>query len=328
MRILFIFTGGTIGCTSGEDCISPDRLKTSALIEAYEKKYGIIGEYDVATPYYALSENNTGRQLGMAAEAVLDGISKGYDGIVLTHGTDTLQYTAAALSYVLGNDCAPVCIVSANYPVDDERSNGIDNLHGAITIIRNSCKGVFVPYRNADEPVKIHRASRLLMSRAFSDEVMSVGGKHYGIVDADGFRANPDYSEKSDELTPFGAVTLSERADSILRLFPFVGMSYPEIDNDVKCIITESYHSGTINTDSEDASRFFERASELGIPVFVAGAADGKTYESTLKFREWGCIPVPDIAPVALYIKLWLAHEKGMEFSKIVGMSLGGDIFT
>ena len=105
-----------------------------------------------------------------------------YDGIIVTHGTDTLPYSAAALSYALGNDCIPVCIVSSNYPISDERANGIDNLHGAIRLMESGYTtgetgnddkdagihcGVFVSYRNHDGVIYIHRASRLLETAAF-----------------------------------------------------------------------------------------------------------------------------------------------------------------
>ena len=63
MKLLFIFTGGTIGSTMHGDVISPDGTKSRKIIEAYRDKFGIDFEYDTVEPYTELSENNTGRNI-------------------------------------------------------------------------------------------------------------------------------------------------------------------------------------------------------------------------------------------------------------------------
>lgn len=328
MSILFIFTGGTIGSTAGESCISLDGNKPRALIEAYEKKYGSIGEYDVLAPYSMLSENNTGETVKQLAETVTENIGRGYDGIIVAHGTDTLQYTAAALGYVVGNDSIPVCVVSSNFPLDDERANALDNLYGAMRIISDRLgRGVFVPYKNTNGTLRVHRGTRLLSSRAFSDDVDSVCGKFFGEFDCNGkFLPNAQYSENKDEIAAFPCENLKSDCPEILRLSSYVGMTYPTLDEQVKCVIFESYHSGTVNTLSDKAEKFFLDAENKNIPVFITGAPDAKSYESTLKYGEWGCIPVSDIAPIALYMKLWLAISNNINPVEIAGKSLGGDI--
>ena len=148
MKILFVFTGGTIGSTQIGEVISTDRGKPYAIISAYAKKYGISFDYDTVEPYTELSENNTGEHIRLLAECVR-ARAHAYDGVIVTHGTDTLQYTAAALGYALGLDAPPVCVVAANRPIEREDSNGLDNLHGAISFIKNGGgKGAFVVYRN------------------------------------------------------------------------------------------------------------------------------------------------------------------------------------
>ena len=99
MKLLFIFTGGTIGSTLDGAYISPDRSKAYRLIEAYAEKYGIDFEYDLTEPYTSLSENNTGLQIKALCSSVKASLGQGYDGIIVTHGSDTLQYSAAAVGY-------------------------------------------------------------------------------------------------------------------------------------------------------------------------------------------------------------------------------------
>ena len=91
MKLLFIFTGGTIGSTLREHVMSAGESKAYAIINAYEKRYGISFDYDIDEPYVELSENNTGRHIRTLCEAVRRGLCGGYDGIIVTHGSDTLQ---------------------------------------------------------------------------------------------------------------------------------------------------------------------------------------------------------------------------------------------
>ena len=196
MKLLFVFTGGTIGSTEISKSIGLEHGKGYRLIEAYREKYSVDFSYDTVEPYTLLSENLTGEHIRSLVGCVLDGIREGYDGIVVTHGTDTLQYTSAAIGYCVPIDSIPVCIVSANRPIEHPHSNGLTNLHAAITfIIEGRGGGVFVPYLNDGEDITyIHRATRLMGGIPFSDRVESIKGGYYGYYGSDMvYRANETY---------------------------------------------------------------------------------------------------------------------------------------
>ena len=327
MKILFVFTGGTIGSTSDGKYISPDAKKPYSLLDAYSRRYGVDFDYTVCEPYRALSENNTGKELKMLICAIES--AKSYDGIIVTHGTDTLQYTAAALGYCFGNACAPICIVSSNYPIEDERANGICNLHAAIELIKTGyARGVFVPYRNQGENItRIHRATRLLPHDAFSDTVRSVKGIEYGYFADDGsFAANSDFTELSDELSLPSIDKLCEQATEIVRMQAFVGMTYPTLDDSVRYVIIDAYHSGTVDTVSQGARAFFEEARARGIKVFLSGAYGGEQYGSAIAFEELSIVPIKDISPISLYIKLWLYSLDREVDARLLSKSRAGDI--
>ena len=135
MKILVIFTGGTIGSTCENGIISPDKEKKYRLLEAYFANGG-KAEFDTAQPYTVLSENLNGEHLSLLYKSVKEAISQNiYDGIIVTHGTDTLQYTSAFLSYMLGLCNTPVVLVSSNYPIDNPKANGVDNFTAAVDFI-------------------------------------------------------------------------------------------------------------------------------------------------------------------------------------------------
>ena len=330
MKILFVFTGGTIGSTLGEgNIISPDAAKSYKIIEAYGAKYPVDFEYDTLEPYTELSENNTGANLKRLAACVAQKLDGGYDGIVITHGTDTLQYTAAALGYAIGNDSVPICIVSATRPIEHAQSNALDNLHAAVSFIRQGAgRGVFVPYRNDNsDTVMLHRATRLLAGKAFSDEVSSIFDSVYGHFDADfKFIKNENYSEKADEIAPLDLSSLKDFSEKILLLPAYTGMNYTGISKKVKYILLNTYHSGTVNTKSERAKKFFLKAKKKGVRVYATGVTGGPDYASAAEYDALGIVGLKNVSPVAAYIKLWILSEIGADTDSAMTASLAGDI--
>ena len=328
MNLLFIFTGGTIGSTRHENVISPDANKPRHLIEKYKANFGIDFEYSVEEPYTELSENNTGEHIKKLSLCVINNLNKGFDGIIVTHGTDTLQYSAAALGYTVPSNSIPICVVSANRPIEDKSSNALANLRAAVCFIKNNCgRGVFVPYKNEkDAFVKIHRATRLLASRAFSDDVASIFDSEYGQFDNNGtFHKNIHYDESDDSIPTLNPSVFCETSKRILFLHPYVGMNYPSLTNDTKYILLSSYHSGTVNTKSKAAVDFFKKAKELGIKVYLTGVSNTPEYESAILFRELGITPLKNISPIAAYVKLWLISCNKTDENNL-NCSLGGDI--
>ena len=320
MKLLFIFTGGTIGSTEADGVIAPNAQGTRLLLKKYAERHPVDFTYDTLSPFTELSENFTGDHIARILCAVSENAEK-YDGVVVTHGTDTLSYTAAALGYAMGSESLPVCLVSSAYPLEDERENGTENLFGAISLIRAGTeRGVFVPYQNEkDEAVTVHRATRLSSSLALLHQIYSVNGTYYGKTAADGtFHKNPDFHEESDALCAPLSLSLSERNDAVLRVFPYPGMVYPEITKGVRAILLDTYHSGTVDGKSRATHAFLKEARKKGIPVFVTGNA---TYESAEIFDEYAVTRL-SLSPIAAYMKLWLYGD-----SINLSHSRGGDLF-
>lgn len=320
MKLLFIFTGGTIGSVTVDGVISPAEGTPYLLLEKYSEKHPVDFTYDTLVALNELSENFTGMHITKIITDVL-AHAKDYDGIVITHGTDTLAYTASALGYALGNESVPVCLVSSAYPLEDARENGVENLFGAISLLRlGTEKGVFVPYQNEKGgEVTVHRATRLSSPLAFLHQIYSVGDLPYGSVDGDGvFRKNPDFSEFSDALPSPEWRSLRERSHGILRIHPAPGMIYPPLPDVPRAVLFDTYHSGTIEGKGHAIHAFLRAAQKNGVPLFVTGNA---TYESARIFDEYGVLRLP-ISPIAAYMKLWLYGAKAD-----LSLSRGGDVF-
>lgn len=170
MKIQAIFTGGTIGSGRGRDGrIAPQQEMRYKLLDWYQR-FGEKMEFQAEEPYYILSENLGAENLNILMECVRGHLRKGWaDGILIMHGTDTLQYTAAILGYVFGWADIPIVLVSSDFPLEDERANGYTNFRYAVEFIKGGYgKGVFVSYSNPGDIPKIHRGTRLLGHRVFS----------------------------------------------------------------------------------------------------------------------------------------------------------------
>ncbi|MCR4841872.1 MAG: asparaginase domain-containing protein [Eubacterium sp.] len=322
MNLLFIFTGGTIGSTSDGEHICLDEDKPRGIIESYRHRFEMPFEYDTRVSHMELSENSGGEFISSTIASVCAGAAEGYDGIVVTHGTDTLSWTASALGYALGNSSVPVVIVSAAYPIEDPRSNAIENLNEAIKFItgtpRDKARGVWVSYKNSGEGALIYRATRLLRQHPFGDRVEAVGHGVFG-----------ELRELPDAIGPFGGDIRLKDNHSIVVIDPRPGYSYPVLPEGTSYIIQNTYHSGTFRTKGADVDNFYGQARLLGVPIFITGIYPGETYESTVAFKRFGALPLPEMSPVAAYMKLWMLSTVTGDRGRVkreMMMSLGGDI--
>lgn len=175
-NILVIFTGGTIGSTITDNIISPNKSTSSLLINKYNELYDDNEcVFDVSYPYSILSENLSATELNILIKEIKQNIEEEYDGIIVTHGTDTIQYTAAALDYIFCDIEIPILIVSSNYPLENVEANGLINFAAAIKFIEdNISNGVFVAYENHDGIVYYHRGNKLVKHLETDDQLFSI----------------------------------------------------------------------------------------------------------------------------------------------------------
>ncbi|MDE7330562.1 MAG: asparaginase domain-containing protein, partial [Clostridia bacterium] len=158
-KICVIFTGGTIGSRVCGDTVDLRNEKKSYLLELYRTRFGSSVDFDEYRPLNILSENIQPSDLEIMADCLRGVKDKGYNGVIITHGTDTLCFTANLFSQIFCDINIPVVFVSALYPLDDERSKGVENFAGAVDFINQAdYGGVFVSFQNFGENCKIHLA--------------------------------------------------------------------------------------------------------------------------------------------------------------------------
>lgn len=181
-NILVVFTGGTIGSTAASGTINTSSEAPFRLIQQFQQHYNNHQQIQLCTiqPLQILSENLAPCVWQPLITAIEAQQPEKFDGIIITHGTDTLAYTAAALSFYFNDIKIPMLLVSSDYPLDDPRANGLDNFICAVEfIVQNIQAGVFVPYRNQQRTAQVHSGSRLTCSWQLSGDFFSVQGKSF-----------------------------------------------------------------------------------------------------------------------------------------------------
>ena len=331
MKICTMFTGGTIGSVMDETgYIGPKEGTPYRVLELYQEQFGNNEEWEIVEPYRILSENLAAENIICLVKEVNEVLQRNdVDGVIITHGTDTLQYGSALLGYIFGNVRIPIVVVSSNYVLEDERANGLTNFQYAVEFIKEKHgTGVFVSYCNKGEFPTIHRATRLQPLIPCSDHVASVQDSWYGRYEKDGYVSNPRYKVKEGGTVlvenPL-EVKLSHFSEGILYIRPYVGMRYPEIPEGVKVVLHGSYHSGTINI-GEELQQFMEQCRQRNITVYLTGVlSDEKSYETVKEYQSLGVCPLYTSSEVAAYCKLWLALSNDLDVKKVMGISVAED---
>ena len=303
MKINVIFTGGTIGSAMQDGYISPIASAKYSLIENYRKKFGSEVEFITYNPYTILSENLSAKILNKLIKAVEESLDTDCDGTIIAHGTDTVQYSAAAIEYYFGNRTKPIIFVSANHPLEHPKSNGNINFETAVEFIKqNMGRGVFVSYSNDLVTADIHCATKLLRHAEFDHKLFSLNGVHSTYKDGE-FSLNADFN--MPEILPCN-VKGFPGSPGILNITasPFEDYNY-SLDG-VNAVVFTPYHSGTLNTESHKFKNFAQKAVERKVPMYVTGIVKGAEYQSIKAYKDLGVIPIYDLTAIALAVKLWL----------------------
>ena len=324
MKIKVIFTGGTIGSRSDGEYIGLGGAPY-VLIERWRKTHGGV-DFECAEPYSILSEELTAENLAALARCVKEQ-ADGADAVIITHGTDTLVYTAAYLGFMFYDTKIPIVLVSSGYPLDDERANGHENFAAAVEFAKTAVGGVFAVW-TADGEARVHLGVRMLMQQPYSDMIESVGGKFFGSVENGGFYQNDICRENGSGIFCGREIIPPTGLRKIMRLDCCPEMYYPAISDDVSAVVLKSYHSGTMCADSR-LEAFVNLAKEKGAPVFLIGANGRESdYETVKKYRALGIIPLAASSPEAVYIKLGLAATYGLDLVKTALSDCGGETVT
>lgn len=271
MKINLVATGGTIGSRliDGELVISDAATTQIASVISADK---VFGDFKIHSAGVDFSDLNTLR-------LTIEKATANADGVVVTHGTDTLAFSASYLAFAFSATAIPIVMCAADNPLTDYDSNGYDVLRAAVSLIESKKRGVYVLYKNPYEMVKIHHGARLIPAHLHESFYFSLPGNN-AFVDTGLMRG----------------MNFELNEHKVLYVSPYVGMDYSALDTaGYSAIVQVAYHSGKINVAAFNG--FAEAHPNL--PMFISTGRKKYTANTFAK----NITQCHGITQSALYIK-------------------------
>lgn len=332
-RILLIATGGTIACTPGSRGLTPT-LAAADMLDFIPKPAVEVECIDLLS----LDSSNVQPEewLVMAREVTERAKTGKYRGIVLTHGTDTMAYTASALSFLLLGVKIPVVLTGSQHPIIQPDSDGRTNLADAIIAACALGRGVYVCFGHA-----VMLGCRAVKTHTFSlNAFESINYPYIGSVQNNAYTPlNAEYAPPAIDSPKFsGEVLAMDPRVALIKLIP--GTSPGMIEAALSCgiagVVVETFGMGGVHSIRRDHNSSFKMLMENGIAVVLASqclneASSLDVYEVSRPLRETGAISAKDMTTEAAVTKLmWaLSHTRDFgELDAIMSRNCCGEIMN
>lgn len=279
-----------------------------------------LANYDFEVIFNILSEDMTPKHWEVLAGHIHRSLSSGVNGIVVTHGTDTMSYTASAIAFALRNLPTPIAFVGAQRSSDRPSTDAALNLLAAVITTLNAPFGesvVVMHSFSSDLEVYVHRGVKVRkMHSSRRDAFQSINDIPLASIDLQKYSMNilnnRYIPRKSiEELT--ASIGFDDRV-ALVKAYPGFQSEIIDvlIDRKFHGIVIEGTGLGHIGSYTIDAVK---RAIEEGIPVVMTtqtllGRVNMNVYTTGRKLLEVGVIPGDDMLPEVAYVKLsWILFQ-------------------
>ena len=305
-RVLIIHTGGTLGMLPRGQGFTRD-------LPHLVPELGVLADVQVESPFLIDSSSTTPEHWQSLARLVA-GQMPDFDGFVITHGTDTMAYTASSLSFMLRNLRKPVVLTGAQRPLMEVRNDARSNLLDAVEVATRRVPEVVICFGGLVLRGNRARKRSLHDLRAFESP------NHPGLGEV-GVTLR---LHRERFLAPRGRFSLHSRLDRRVvhvRLSPGFGSALLGLDvPEVKGVVLEAFGAGNLPLGKDSPVSTLMEMRKRGIPVVLVsgsehGGVDLSLYEGGRAARRAGAISGGDMTGEAAVVKLMLAlgQEEGLD---------------
>lgn len=326
-RFLLLATGGTITASEGPEGLAPALGGEDIL----RSMYGLSAHFnlDVRSILNLDSSNIQPEEWQLIARSI-DEARSDYDGIIVTHGTDTLAYTASILSFMLAGIGIPVVLTGSQLPIHHPLSDAHGNLRCAFAMAGSGVPGIYVAF-----DYKVILGTRAVKVRTTGFHAFeSVNCPYAAIIDANGLVINQTVIPQTA-----GSYALCDQISNdvfLIKLTPgfnpavfdmLLGMHY-------RGIVIEAFGLGGLHFIHRDLIGRLQQIVDLGIAVVICSQclyerSDLSVYQPGKKALAQGVIQGFDMTTEAAVTKLmWCLGQTSdqNEIRKLFATSLAGEV--
>lgn len=326
-KILMITTGGTLASSHSENGLQPGLSGGDIL----DKICGLTEGFQVEKEeLFMIDSSNMQPEHWVAIAQKVYESRKKYDGIVIIHGTDTLAYTASALSFALQNIEIPVVLTGSQVSIENPIADATENLRAALHMAASGCQGVFVAFNR-----KIILGTRASKVRARSFNAFeSINYPYAAKINSDGLMVNPFVTVRKNR----SCILKNKFCTDVFLLKIFPGIS-PDIFNllkemGIKGVYVEGYGIGGLPFWKRNLTAAIGEAVKDGMIVAVGSqctyeGSDFSVYEVGRQVLDCGVIETGNMTTEAAVTKLmWVLghYEDPVMIHKMMQTNLVGEL--
>jgi L-asparaginase len=311
-KILLIYTGGTIGMMKNFETGALKAFNFSKLLQKIPELKQLDCDIETVSFEHPIDSSNMNPEKWIQIAEMIESHYVDFDGFVVLHGSDTMSYSASALSFMLENLNKPVVFTGSQLPIGDLRTDAKENLITAIQIasLQNRNKPVITEVCLYFE-YKLHRGNRTTKINA--EHFNAFASPNYPPLAESGvhLKISPDLLSPKNGTKKFTVHKFMDDNVAIIKMFPGINeavfsaiLSIPNL----KGIILETYGSGNAPTEEWFVSTI-KAAIQNGLHVVnvtqcSGGSVNMGQYETSTQLREIGVISGKDITTEAAVTKL------------------------
>lgn len=335
-KVLLISTGGTITMVrdKASGALVPADMET---FKAYMPELFLAGEIQVDIEAFTpqIDSSDIGPQIWEQVARMVVSHYDEYDGFVVLHGTDTMSYSASALSFMLENLSKPVVFTGSQLPVGVLRSDAKENLLTAIEIAaaKDEDGNAIVPEVTIYFEDRLFRANRTTKRNA--EHFSAFNSYNYPALAKAGVHITyqPHLVHYSDLSQPLRLHTKFDTNVAVLKLFPGIQPAVVRAilrTRGLKGVVLETFGAGNAPSDKW-LYRELKTAVEKGIIIVNktqcnTGSVEMGLYAVSLNLMKAGVLSGYDITTEALLTKMMLLLGENPDDTAIVRRLLGQDL--
>jgi L-asparaginase len=336
-KILLIYTGGTIGMKKDFATGALKAFNFSKLLQRIPELKLLDCEIENISFEHPIDSSNMNPENWVKLATIIEENYASFDGFVVLHGSDTMSYTASALSFMLENLAKPIIFTGSQLPIGDLRTDAKENLITAIQIasLRENGQAVVKEVCLYFE-YKLYRGNRTTKINAEHFKAFTSPNYSFLIESGVHLKINSDLLLPVQENGPLQVHKILDTNVIILKLFPGISeqviaavLAIPNL----KGIVLETYGTGNAPTNAWFLS-VLQQAIQNGIHIINVTQCSGGSvrmgqYETSTALREIGVISGKDITTEAAITKLMYLlgkNNSAINFKEVFETSLRGEI--